>query len=91
MLSFLFPSQKHNGVGLGVFVCSAGVALPGQSTIRCFGRLGAGEGTKLPILMTKTPWILHTLCFCLKSELFQKVFELIEAPNRGYPENKNAS
>lgn len=65
--SFLFPSQKHNGVGLGVFV-----ALPGQSTIRCFGRLGAGEGTKLPILTTITPWILHTLVFVWKVSRFRR-------------------
>ena len=94
MFSFLFPSQKHNGVGLGVFV-----ALPGQSTIRCFGRLGSGEGTKL-LVFDETFWGLNmnlqTPDFDGKTpgfytrELTQKVFELIEAPNGGYPENKNA-
>lgn len=56
MFPFLFPSQKHSGVGLGVFV-----ALPGQSTIRCFGRLGAGEGTKLLMCLVKNCWGLKMI------------------------------
>ena len=31
------------------------LALPGPSTIRCFGRLGAGEGTKL-LVFGETFW-----------------------------------
>ena len=54
------------------------------------------DPTKTPDFDNETPGFQfpefgstsHTLC--LKSELSQ-VFELIEAPNRGYPENKNAS
>lgn len=88
MFSFLFPSQKHNGVGLGVFVFSVGVALPGQSTIRCFGRLGAGEGTKLPILTTKTPWILHTLVFVWKVSGFRRSLSWLKLQTAATPRTK---
>ena len=61
--SFLFPSQKHNGVGLGVLFwhCQA------RAQYAALDAWVPVKARSYRFLTTKTPGILHTLCF-----LFEK-------------------